>query len=161
MNTTLAEHLRASRGPSGSADRIVVIDDDPIIVDVLSGVLRGAGFEHVIGVNDPRDAFELVTEVDADLVILDLMMPHVDGYQLLAKLRANETTRGYLPILVMTADGSAEARALALALEATEVLVKPVGPRYLTRLAGDLLRLRHEARQLPSITAQPPVGQLS
>jgi len=148
MNTTLAERPRASRSPSGSSDRIVVIDDDPIIVDALTGVLAGAGFEHVIGVTDPRDAYELVAGIDADLVILDLMMPHVDGYQLLAKLRANETTRGYLPVLVMTGDGSSEARALALALEATEVLVKPVGPRYLTRLVGDLLRLRHEARQL-------------
>ncbi|MBW6457011.1 MAG: response regulator [Trueperaceae bacterium] len=145
MNTSVAARHPGTLAPSVPADRIVIVDDEPIIVDALTGVLRQAGFDDVVGLTDSRDALDLIAEIDADLVILDLMMPHVDGYQVLAALRAREVTRGYLPILVTTADTSPEARALALALEATEVLVKPVGPRYLARLARDLLDLRHGA----------------
>jgi CheY-like chemotaxis protein len=88
----------------------------------------------------------VIREVDADLVVLDLTMPHVDGYEILARLRDGEEGGLFRPVLVVTGDASPAARARALALEATDVLVKPVPMRATIQHVLELLRARHAAR---------------
>jgi len=76
----------ADAGRAG-ADRIVVVDDDDSTVALMTELLTRAGVSEVHGVTDAREAVRVIREVDADLVVLDLMMPHVNGYEVLARLR--------------------------------------------------------------------------
>jgi putative two-component system response regulator len=134
----------------------VVIDDDEAIVALMTELLTRAGVSEVHGVTDPREALRVVREVDADLIVLDLTMPHVDGYEILARLRDGEEGGVFLPVLVVTGDGSPAARARALALEATDVLVKPVPTRATIQHVLELLRARHAARADRVIGSRPP-----
>jgi DNA-binding response OmpR family regulator len=128
-------------------DRIVIVDDDAAMVALMTDLLSRSGIADVHGVTDSREALQVIREVDADLVILDLSMPHVDGFEILGGLRDGEATSGFRPVLVMTADGTPATRERALALEATDVLVKPVPIREAIHRVLDLLRARHAARR--------------
>lgn len=133
-------------GGRSPADRVVVVDDDAATVALLSELLTRAGVSEVHGVTDAREALRVIREVGTDLVVLDLKMPHLDGYEILARLRDGQEAGPFLPVLVMTGDASPEARARALALEATDVLVKPVTMRATIQHVLALLRARHAAR---------------
>ena len=139
-----------------AADRIVVVDDDDATVALMTDLLTRAGVSEVHGVTDPRDALRVIREVDADLVVLDLTMPHVDGYEILARLRDGVEAGVFRPVLVMTGDASPAARARALALDATDVLVKPVPMRQTIHHVLELLRARHAARADLVPGSRPP-----
>jgi PleD family two-component response regulator len=128
------------------ADRIVVVDDDAMMVELMTELLARAGIADVHGVTDSREALRVIRDVDADLVILDLLMPHVDGFEILGGLRDGEATTGFRPVLVMTGDDTPATRQRALALDATDVLVKPVPMRQTIHHVLDLLRARHAAQ---------------
>jgi twitching motility two-component system response regulator PilH len=83
------------------ARRILVIDDQRYIVELISQVLQDAGYQ-VQGCTDPRQAMEAVASFQPDGVMLDLMMPEIDGLTLLQALRRNPETER-LPVLVCTA----------------------------------------------------------
>ena len=129
------------------SDRIVVVDDDAMTVELMTELLARAGIADVHGVTDSRDALRVIREVDADLVILDLIMPHVDGFEILGGLRDGEATADFRPVLVMTGDDTPATRERALALDATDVLVKPVPMRQAIHHVLNLLRVRHAARR--------------
>lgn len=155
MTTLTRVPPTAGAGRAG-ADRIVVVDDDDSTVALMTELLTRAGVSEVHGVTDPREALRVIREVDADLVVLDLRMPHVDGYEILARLRDGEEAGVFRPVLVMTGDASPEARAHALALEATDVLVKPVPMRQTIHHVLELLRARHAARADHVLGPRPP-----
>jgi len=129
-----------------SGFRVVVIDDQVTNVEFLTALLERDGFRHVVGVSDPRRALDAVVAEDADLVLLDLMMPHVDGYDVLRGLRHALPGGRFLPVLVMTADATPEARRRALELGATDFLTKPVNVLEATLRIRNLLRTRHLQR---------------
>lgn len=117
------------------------------MVALMTDLLSRSGIADVHGVTDSREALQVIREVDADLVILDLRMPHVDGFEILGGLRDGEATTGFRPVLVMTGDDTPATRERALALEATDVLVKPVPIRETIHRVLDLLRARDAARR--------------
>jgi PleD family two-component response regulator len=125
-----------------SGFRVVVIDDQVTNVEFLTALLERDGLRHVVGVSDPRRALEVVIAEDADLVLLDLMMPHVDGYEVLRGMRHALPADRFLPVLVMTADATPEARRRALELGATDFLTKPVNVLEATLRIRNLLRTR-------------------
>ena len=129
-----------------SASRIVVVDDQVTNVEFLTLLLEREGFRQVVGVSDARRALEVILAEDADLVLLDLMMPHVDGYEVLRGLRRARPADGFLPVLVMTADATPEARRRALELGATDFLTKPVNVLEATLRIRNLLRTRQLQR---------------
>jgi DNA-binding NarL/FixJ family response regulator len=105
--------------------RILVIDDQEANVVVLRALLGQAGYRHVRAITDPRSAVAAFREFAPDLVLLDLFMPHLDGFGVMAQLRTLLPAGSYLPILVLTADMSAEVKRRALAEGATDFLAKP------------------------------------
>lgn len=125
-----------------SGARVVVVDDQVTNVEFLTMLLEREGFRQVVGVSDPRRALETVLAEDADLVLLDLMMPHVDGYEVLRGLRRALPADAFLPVLVMTADATPEARRRALELGATDFLTKPVNVLEASLRIRNLLRAR-------------------
>ncbi len=126
--------------------RVIVIDDQVTNVEFLTALLERDGFRYVVGVSDPRRALDTVVAEDADLVLLDLMMPHVDGYEVLRGLRHALPPDRFLPVLVMTADATPEARRRALELGATDFLTKPVNVLEATLRIRNLLRTRRLQR---------------
>lgn len=105
---------------------VVVVDDDPASVALLSDMLHYAGVGEVHGVTDPMEAASRCLTVGADLVVLDLHMDGMDGYAVMAALGDLLPDDTFLPVLVLTADTATVARDQALAAGAKDFLVKPV-----------------------------------
>src|SRR5215210_3286510 len=109
-----------------SAARILVVDDQETNVAMLTALLRQAGYATVTGITDPRAAAAAFAAFAPDLVLLDLVMPHLDGFGVMAQLRPLVPTGGFVPILVLTAELTPEAKRQALADGATDFLAKPL-----------------------------------
>lgn len=123
--------------------KILVVDDDRMTVTLLEQLLQRNGYCRVLGITDSRNALDTCTNFDPDLILLDLIMPDVDGFSLLEALRS-DASETFLPIVVLTAHVSEEAKARALEAGATDFLVKPVSQ------TEALLRIRNllETRRL-------------
>ncbi len=104
---------------------VLMVDDEPMMTDVTQTFLEEAGYGHFVAVNDPRQALAQALACRPGLILLDLMMPGVSGYQLLREFRAQDSLR-YTPIIVLTAASDPSAKLRALELGATEFLSKPV-----------------------------------
>ncbi|BFH75165.1 response regulator transcription factor [Thermus thermophilus] len=114
--------------------KVLLADDDPALLEVLGAYLRGAGFE-VLQAEDGERALELYPR--ADLIILDLMLPKLDGFRVLAEVRRE---RPELPILMLTARGEEEERVKGLELGADDYVVKPFSPKEVVARVKALLR---------------------
>lgn len=106
------------------AAHIVVIDDEPQYVDLVTTVLQRAGFTSITGLPDGRGLRPLLTAAPPDLVITDLHMPHCDGFGVLNML-APLINHGRLPVLIITGDGSRDVCHRALKRGAKDFLTKP------------------------------------
>ena len=120
------------------ARKILIVDDEPNIVTSLSFLMKKSGFETSVA----RDGEEALTEVERfhpDLVLLDVMMPKRDGFEVCQKLRATGQTE--LKIILLTAKGRETEVAKGLAVGADAYVTKPFSTRDLveqvTRLLGD------------------------
>jgi putative two-component system response regulator len=111
-------------GPAREA-RILVVDDKESNVRLLERLLQGLGFACVKSTTDPLQAVPLFDEFDPDLLLLDLHMPGKDGFQVLRELRPRLENGAFLPVLVLTADGTPQVMQRALAMGAKDFLTKP------------------------------------
>jgi putative two-component system response regulator len=124
------------------AGRILIVDDEPANILLLEHLLRQHAYTDLTSTGDPRQVQSLVARLHPDLILLDLHMPHVDGWQLLQLLREQLPAETYLPILVLTADLTAQAKQRALALGAADFLVKPFDPAEVELRVRNLLTTR-------------------
>ena len=90
--------------------RILIIDDQPANLRLLEDMFIGEGLTQVVGTTDARTALDLFTAFDPDLIVLDLMMPDLDGYAVLERLKRRGDPYDFRPVLVITADATAEAK---------------------------------------------------
>ena len=127
--------------------KIVVIDDEPANVALLEMMLADGGYTRVKGVTDSRLAMETCVAFEADLVLLDLMMPHVDGFTVLESLRA-AAAESFLPIIVLTADANENTKLRALRAGATDFLLKPFDQLEVLLRINNLLETRRLHLQL-------------
>ncbi|MGW8374757.1 response regulator transcription factor [Streptomyces sp. ODS28] len=118
--------------------RILVVDDDPTVTEVVSGYLERAGFT-VDRVADGRAALARARTAPPALVVLDLMLPGLDGLQVCRHLRA----AGPLPVVMLTARGDEEDRILGLEIGADDYVTKPFSPRELVLRIESVLRRAH------------------
>jgi putative two-component system response regulator len=109
-----------------SPDRILIVDDQEPNVLLLERILRGAGYPNIRSTTDARLALDLFSRFDPDLVLLDLMMPHLDGFEVMRRLQLHVPAGDYMPILILTADMTQEAKRRALAGGARDFLTKPL-----------------------------------
>ncbi len=103
--------------------RILVVDDEPANVRLLERMLAEGGYRQVKSTTDSRQVLGLYAEFQPDLILLDLMMPHLDGIAVIQQLHVPEDV--FLPILVLTADATSEAKKRALEAGAKDFLTKP------------------------------------
>lgn len=105
--------------------RILIVDDEPLNVRLLERLLGSAGYRNLTATTDPRQVVELCRSVEPDLILLDLMMPHLDGVAVLGQLAAQTSPDAWVPVLVLTADATAEAKRRALTAGAHDFVTKP------------------------------------
>lgn len=135
--------------PSTPSDaRILAIDDEPANLALVEAVLRREGYRHFEALSEPRLAAERHLAFQPDLVLLDLMMPSIDGYALLDSLGRLTGADDLVPVMVLTADTSIEAKRRALALGARDIVTKPFDVFEFALRVANLLELRMMFKQL-------------
>jgi len=105
--------------------RILIVDDGVANISLLTNILGRIGYHTIKSVTDSREVFVQISEFRPDLIILDLMMPHLDGFEVMQQLEPLIPRETYLPILVLTADVTPATKRKALAGGATDLLHKP------------------------------------
>jgi two-component system, OmpR family, alkaline phosphatase synthesis response regulator PhoP len=136
---------------AGMAKQVLVVEDDPDIAHLVTRYLAKAGFvtEHVAS---GREAMQALTTRKPDLMVLDLMLPHVDGLEICRRVRADSSTAG-LPIIMLTARAEESERIVGLELGADDYLPKPFSPGELVARVRALLRRAERAAAQPATTA--------
>ena len=125
--------------PTGPvADRILVVDDEPDIVALVVYHLAKAGYK-VSSASTGTDALAMARRDRPSLIVLDLMLPGMSGFDVLAKLREDENTAG-MPVLMLTARKEEPDRIRGLELGADDYLTKPFSPQELVLRVGAILR---------------------
>jgi putative two-component system response regulator len=121
--------------------KILIIDDESLIIHVVSRFLQSNGFENLYGETDPRKVGLRLAEIKPDIVLLDIMMPFVDGLEVLRVIKSH-TREPYLPVIILSATTDAETKRQALSLGANEFLSKPVDPNDLIPRVQNALLVR-------------------
>lgn len=122
--------------------RILIVDDQEANIRLIEFILDSAGFKHYTHTTDPRKVLELCSSFLPDILLLDLQMPHLDGYAVMAQLASDLPIQEYLPILVLTADITTAAKQRALASGANDFLSKPLDTTEVILRIKNLLRTR-------------------
>ena len=123
--------------------RILVVDDEPNIREVVGLYLRRDGHT-VVSASDGEEALYLFRRTDPELVVLDLMLPKLNGFEVCRRIQAEKR----VPIIMLTAKGEEEERIIGLGLGADDYVVKPFSPRELAaRVTAVLRRVEESAPQ--------------
>jgi phosphate regulon transcriptional regulator PhoB len=137
------------------APRIVIIEDEPDIVELVRYSCQKEGFE-LESFGRGKDGFEHLRRKGADLVLLDIMLPDLDGLEICRRLRADENLKA-VPVIFLTAKGAEIDRVLGLELGADDYVVKPFSPRELIARVRAVLRRKEN---LPQTTDIIDIGEL-
>jgi len=128
------------------SDRILVVEDEAIVAEVVERFLRREGYETMI-VGDGLEALNALGVFIPDLIVLDVMLPEVDGLEVCRQVRS----RGATPIIMLTARGEETDKVLGLGLGADDYVTKPFSPRELAARVQAVLR---RAKSLPGADAE-------
>jgi len=127
--------------------KILVVDDEPDALELVGFNLKQAGFE-VVTADDGVEALKKARETAPDLVLLDLMLPEIDGLEVCKALRRDPATAP-IPVIMLTAKAAEIDRVLGLELGADDYVTKPFSPRELVLRVRNLLKRRTEAAGQP------------
>lgn len=158
MTSSFRHLLHDAQSASGSypqnMDPILVVDDDPTVTEVVQAYLQQAGLP-TLSASDGGTAIELVAQSDPALIVLDLMMPGIDGLAVCRRVRQERPT---LPIIMLTAMGEEADRIAGLEAGADDYVVKPFSPRELVLRIQSVLRRSSEP--LPMSKGKLEAGDL-
>ncbi len=126
---------------NNDAVKIVCIEDELEMIELVKLILTRRGYE-VIGAMGGREGLEQVAKVKPDLVLLDLMMPDMDGWEVYQQMKADETMKS-IPVIVVTAKAQSIDKVLGLHIaKVNDYITKPFGP---TELLSSVIRVLQEA----------------
>jgi len=115
---------------------VLIVDDEQEIIEILTVFLEAEGF-HVVSANDGKQACEAIKELEIDIVLLDVMMPQMDGFKVMKEIRSVST----IPVIFLTARVDASDKILGLQLGADDYIVKPFNPlEVVARISANLRR---------------------
>ncbi|MFN8232794.1 MAG: response regulator [Actinomycetota bacterium] len=135
------------------AETVLVVDDDPDIARFVEVNLRSAGYDVAVA-NDGEEALQKAGELRPDLVLLDVMMPRIDGFEVAQRLRKNPQTAS-TSIIMLTAKALSADKVTGLQSGADDYIIKPFDPiELLARVKGTLRRAK-EMRNLSPLTGLP------
>ncbi|MEO5588984.1 MAG: response regulator, partial [Gemmatimonadaceae bacterium] len=136
----------ATEPSSSTRRRILVVDDHEDNVEVLRARLEARGYE-VEGVNDGQAALDVVDRWCPDLILLDVMMPDMDGLEVVRRLKAN-TSLPFIPVIMQTALDSTERMVAGLEAGADDYVTKPINFAELEARVRSLLRIKKLQQEL-------------
>jgi CheY-like chemotaxis protein len=136
----------------------ILVVDDHVINRTFLVTLLGYGNHHVLEAGDGVEALQSMAQQRPDLVISDVLMPHMDGHEFVARMRATPSLAMVPTIFYTAGHHEAEARAIASSCGVTRVLPKPSEPDAILRAVSEMLGLRHVASALPTLTVPPAEG---
>jgi putative two-component system response regulator len=122
--------------------KILIIDDQPSNIQLLEGILYEEDFTTYKSLTDSRQALAVFLEYQPDLILLDLQMPYVDGFEVMRQIKVSMMPGNFLPILVLTANITPETKRRALGDGATDFLTKPFDPSEVILRMKNLLQTR-------------------
>jgi diguanylate cyclase (GGDEF)-like protein len=131
---------------------IMMVDDEPIMMEIVQAHLEDAGYSNFISVEDSREAFDVLTHRRPDILFLDLVMPEVSGFDVLRRIRDYDEF-AYLPVIVLTSSTDSRSKLKALELGATDFLSKPVDASELKLRLRNTLTVKAYVDQLASSDA--------
>jgi two-component system alkaline phosphatase synthesis response regulator PhoP len=137
---------------------VLVVDDEKDIRDLIAYNLSKEGFA-VLTAADGNEALQKLAEHKVAVVVLDIMMPGMDGFEVCRRIRARETT-ATLPVIFLTARSGEADHIIGLELGADDYIQKPVSPRVLVARVKSMLR-RSERPEAPAIPADESVEQIT
>jgi diguanylate cyclase (GGDEF)-like protein len=123
-------------GASSKASKIMLVDDEDISIEMLQAFLEDVGYQSFVSTTRSPEALDLLRNERPDVLLLDLHMPEVNGFEILSRMQADPTLKR-IPVIMLTAAADATTKLEALKLGATDFLAKPVDPSEL------VLRLRN------------------
>lgn len=127
-----------------NARRVVYIEDEPEMVDLVRLILRRKHFE-VFGASGGREGLDTVRKILPDVILLDLMMPDMDGWEVYQQLKADEATRA-IPVIVVTAKAQSIDKVLGLHIaKVDDYISKPFSPKELVDSLQKVLEGREKA----------------
>jgi len=130
-------------------EKILIVEDDKDIAKMLEYNLKKEGFK-VIGASDGEDALDLAVRQYPDLILLDLMLPGIDGLEVCKSLKKEGKTSA-IPVIMLTAKGQESDKVVGLELGADDYVTKPFSPRELIARIKAVLRRVTEKDKLPEI----------
>ncbi len=136
--------------PPSNNSVILIVDDTPENVDVLAGVLR-EHYQIKVALNGPKALKIAQSDPAPALILLDVMMPEMDGYQVCLQLQADERTRR-IPVIFVTAKSEVEDEAQGFGLGAVDYITKPVNPDIVLARVRTHLALKHSLRRLEDLS---------
>lgn len=131
--------------------RILIVDDDPQAVEILTRMLEREGYECISAASGPA-ALQLLRTQGVDVILLDVMMPEMDGLQVCERLRQDSELR-QIPVILLTAKDDMQTRSRGMALGVSEYLTKPVNKRELFLRIDAQLHSRELNRKLAETAA--------
>ncbi|MFQ5666556.1 MAG: PleD family two-component system response regulator [Candidatus Binatia bacterium] len=131
--------------------RILIVDDEPDVVTILTHMLGREGYE-CVSASGGEAALQAIQQQSVDVILLDVMMPEMDGLQVCERLQQDETWR-QIPVILVTAKDDMETRAQGMALGVSEYLTKPINRRELFARVAAQLHSREINRQLSETAA--------
>ncbi|NTV34578.1 MAG: response regulator, partial [Deltaproteobacteria bacterium] len=126
--------------------KILIVDDEPINIKLLAGMLVGNGYQ-ILKACGGEEALDLVAKLPPDLILLDIMMPGLDGYDVTRRLKNDQNTR-HIPIILVTSLSGAEDKVRGLEVGAEEFLSRPVVRVELLARINSMLRLKRHRDHL-------------
>jgi two-component system, OmpR family, response regulator ResD len=130
-----------------NAVSVLVVDDEPMVLEVLSRYLSNDGFD-VRTANDGEQALARCEQSTPDIVLLDLMLPKIDGYEVFRRLREAGSA---VPVIMLTAKGEETDRIVGLELGADDYVAKPFSPREVVARVRAVLRRAGDDRSMPVV----------
>jgi diguanylate cyclase (GGDEF)-like protein len=127
--------------------KIMMVDDEPITMEMVQAFLEEAGYRNFTLIENSSQAMKTIGEETPDLLLLDLSMPEVSGFDILEAVRRNPKLK-HLPIIILTSSSDAEDKLKALDLGATDFLAKPVDPSELCLRVRNILAAKAYVDQL-------------
>ncbi len=127
--------------------RILAVDDEPVGLGFLKENLEARGFRRVTACSRPRQALEALKEIDPDVLVLDLVMPELDGFEFM-ELARRERPDEFLPILVISGQGDSESKRRALETGARDFIAKPFDMVEVAARVRNMAELRFMYRDL-------------
>lgn len=122
--------------------RILIVDDEEDNVQLVRRILEADGFTEIRSTNDPREVADRVEDFDPDLIMMDIVMPHMSGHEVLHRLREPDLHDPSRPVLVLTSDHSRQAQREAWQAGSKDYVTKPLSPSEVRMRVRNLIETR-------------------